>query len=114
VIHEIARGENFVDVECARIVLAVDEACTNVIKHCYGGDPCQQLVITATIQPEQLIIQIQDFGPPIDLEKIRPRTLSDVRPGGLGTYFISRIMDKVEYTTVPGSGNVLLLVKYRG
>ena len=28
-------------------------------------------------------------------KKIKPRELSDVKPGGLGTYFINRIMDEV-------------------
>ena len=48
----------------------------------------------------------------IDIEKVKPRDLSDVRPGGLGTHFIREVMDEVVFLVSPeGCGNLLKLVK---
>jgi len=58
------------------------------------------------------IVLIQDFADTIDVTKIKPRDLNDVRPGGLGTHFISEVMDEVAFLTPPeGVGNLLKLVK---
>lgn len=113
VVHGIAEEEGFFGRECAKIMLAVDEACANIIKHCYAGDPSQKIELTLQVQPIGLEIQIRDFGPPVEPEKIRPRPLEQVQPGGLGTHFIFTIMDKVEYSTLPGTGNVVRMIKYR-
>ena len=58
------------------------------------------------------IVLIQDFADTIDVTKIKPRDLNDVRPGGLGTHFIREVMDEVAFLTPPeGRGNLLKLVK---
>jgi anti-sigma regulatory factor (Ser/Thr protein kinase) len=54
---------------------------------------------------------LQDCGPPLDVERIVPRDLDEVRPGGLGTHFIRSIMDEVTYTHKEGCGNVLRMVR---
>ncbi|MCK5479190.1 MAG: ATP-binding protein, partial [Methylococcales bacterium] len=53
-----------------------------------------------------------DNAPTIEKENIRSRDLDDIRPGGLGVYFIHEIMDQVEYLENPkGTGNVLQMKK---
>ena len=59
-----------------------------------------------------MIILIRDFADPVDISRIKPRDLDDVRPGGLGTYLISEVMDEVDFLPPPiDGGNLLRLVK---
>lgn len=95
----------------ADVVLAVDEACQNIIRHGYGGKGEVALEIrknTAGVLEVQLI----DFAPSVDLAKIKPRCLDDIRPGGLGTHFIRAVMDDAVFLPPPvGAGNFLKMTK---
>ncbi|MFQ5893748.1 MAG: ATP-binding protein, partial [Nitrospinota bacterium] len=103
----------FSEGEGRKLTLAVDEACSNVIKYSYENDPTKTIVLTLTNSAEKLEIWIQDFGKCPDLERIKPRDLDEVRPGGLGTHFIQSIMDEVTYDTSTEVGYILHLVKYK-
>jgi len=98
---------------CTRdVVLAVDEACQNVIRHAYHGNPGGEIDLALSRDGDRLVIYLRDFAPPVDPETIRPRSLDDVRPGGLGTHFIQELMDEESYLDVsPGPGNLLRMVK---
>ena len=98
------------------VVLAVDEACQNVIRHAYGGVNDGNIILNISRNAQSLIIEIRDFAQRVDLQKVRPRDLDDLRPGGLGTHFIKEVMDEVEFK-VPNDGlednkgNILVLTK---
>ena len=94
------------------IVLAVDEACQNIIRHAYRGDPDGTIVLEIERCGDDLIFSLRDFAPPIDPETVRPRDLDDLRPGGLGTHFIHEVMDDAKFEPPPsGGGNLLKMVK---
>jgi anti-sigma regulatory factor (Ser/Thr protein kinase) len=95
------------------VVLAIHEACTNVIEHCYQGDQAQRIDFTVYVTPQQVTIAIQDYGGKQDITRIVPRPLEQVRPGGLGTHFIQSIMDEVTYNSSE-AGTVLRMTKRRG
>ena len=101
----------FPNVDKNSVVLAVDEACSNIIKHAYGKKSDQVIKIRCTMYENRLEIRLRDFGVKADLNKIQPRNLEDVRPGGLGVHLIRTVMDKVEYKNDPKLGNHLLLIK---
>jgi anti-sigma regulatory factor (Ser/Thr protein kinase) len=111
-VTQVAANAGFSDIQTKDIALAVDEACTNVIKHVYRGNSRKPLVFNMTIAPKKLEIKIRDFGRKIDPRKIKPRPLNEIRPGGLGVFFIKRIMDEVHYDTSHRVGTELKLVKY--
>ncbi len=97
------------------IVLAVDEACQNVVRHAYGSEGEGDIAIDVRRRDDAMIITVRDFADPVDVSKIQPRSLDDVRPGGLGTHFIREIMDEVDFLPPPiDGGNVLRLVKKFG
>jgi len=96
-----------------KISLAVDEACTNVIKHAYQGDWTKQIVVSCTTYDGRLEVSIRDFGKKAAPEAFKPRKLDEVRPGGLGIFFIREIMDEVTYDTSQSVGTELRLVKYK-
>ena len=78
------------------IVLAIDEACQNVVRHAYK-DKDGELAIKLSFQNNEFIISIEDDGTPVIPEKIKPRNIEDIKPGGLGTFFINQIMDSVSF-----------------
>jgi sigma-B regulation protein RsbU (phosphoserine phosphatase) len=96
----------------ADIVLATDEACQNIIRHAYGGDSDNVIEIEVEHEGDCLVFSLIDRAPAIDPSRVKPRDLEDIRPGGLGTYFIRRVMDEVEFSRPPsGRGNLLRMVR---
>ncbi len=97
-----------------KIKLAIDEACSNVIKYAYHGDTSKGIVVKYRFSQKKISIIIEDSGEKADPEKIRGRDLDDVRPGGLGMHFIRRVFDLVEFDPKKVKGNRLLLMKQAG
>lgn len=98
--------------ECDRLVLAVDEACTNVIRHTYKNCEDGRIILTFFVKLDYLQIEIRDFGPAANPACFKSRDLQDVRPGGLGIHFIRSAVDRMEYELRDG-GMLLRLVKYK-
>ncbi len=95
-----------------RLVLAVNEACMNVIQHAYEGDELGEIVLEMLNNDGKLRFRVVDYASPIDLESVKPRDLDDLRPGGLGTHFINEIMDECDMGHLEeGKGNYLEMVK---
>ena len=105
--------------ECRSVTRAVDEALTNIIRHCYGGKLDQPIEVAcsrvqgrvASLRRAGLEILLSDRGPAVDPAKLRGRRLDEIKPGGLGLHFIRQSMDTVEFKRVRGM-NQLRLVKY--
>ena len=106
-------GLSFSSPEGIQVTLAVHEACANIIAHSYQGDTAQRIDLTVLITPEEVVVEIRDYGSKPDLATIRPRALHDVRPGGLGTHFMRSIMDSVTYDVSPDTGTLLRMTKRR-
>jgi anti-sigma regulatory factor (Ser/Thr protein kinase) len=99
--------------DVTRMTLAVDEACTNVIRHAYGNRRDERITMRFIIQEDRLEIHLRDFGKTPTPEELRPRDLKEIRPGGLGVHFIRASMDEVHYVAPPEGGGMLKLVKFR-
>lgn len=95
-----------------RATLAVDEACSNIIQHAYGGATDKPIFITARILENGIEVVLRDFGKKVDPETIKSRDLDDIRPGGLGVHLIRSSMDVVVYDNTLPDGNQLRLAKY--
>ncbi len=96
------------------VQLAVDEACTNIIEHAYGGEGDYLIECTCQTQNGDLVITLRDWGQPFDPAAVQPpdleADLQECRIGGLGLYFIHQFMDEVHFDFTP-AGNVLTIVK---
>lgn len=100
------------------IELAVDEAATNIIQHAYGeqrGD----LRLVCQRQGNRFIVRLFDRGIPFDPEAVPPPDLVssiDTREaGGLGLYLMGRMMDAIDFSFNPDSGeNELCMIKHVG
>ena len=94
------------------IVIAVNEACMNIIQHGYNSKPGGNIILEIRQSNDNLIIRLRDFAEPIEPSKVKPRDLQDLRPGGLGTHFIREAMDDIKFLPPPdGVGNLLQMVK---
>tara|TARA_B100000242_G_C43028818_1_gene479208 strand:- start:1026 stop:1457 length:432 start_codon:yes stop_codon:yes gene_type:complete len=80
------------------LVLAIAEAAQNIVKHAYQGeDTDDKMEIKISLEKGQLEIGFFDKGRPVEKDKIRHRRIDDIKPGGLGTFFIQQIMDAVVF-----------------
>ena len=97
------------------VQLAVDEACTNIIEHAYGGEGIGDIDITPIPSDNGLTVILRDSGRPFDPESIPiPMTnlpLEEIQPRGVGLYLMRRMMDEVKFNFSHESGNVLTMVK---
>jgi len=84
-------------------VLAVNEACMNVIQHAYRFAEGQALRVEVEVAGDELVTLICDNGIPARIEDLQPRALDDLRPGGLGVHFIRELTDTMAYL-LPGAG----------
>ena len=96
------------------VVLAVNEAATNVIVHGYGGQP-GIIEIKVGREGNSLVIRLRDQAPPFDPNDVPPPDLAlplEERPfGGMGVYLTKQIMDQVIHLVTPQGGNELTLKK---
>ena len=100
------------------IILAVDEACSNIIKHSYMNDPKGKIELSVEIHQKELKIIITDYGKQQDIKQIKPKNMDDLKPGGRGIYILNKVMDSVEYnSTLPArneiSRNEIKMIKRR-
>lgn len=112
----LARG--WPEARAAEIVLALDEALTNVIRHGYGGCPTGRILVCVgpvddACEGPGLEIRVRDFGRQVDPEAICGRDLEDVRPGGLGVHIIRSMTSSARYERAPGGGMLLVMRKYK-
>ncbi len=95
--------------------LAVDETCTNIIEHAYGGQPdAGYIELICQTDSTFFTITIKDDGPPFDpLARPDPdpgEPLEARKTGGWGIYFIKNVMDEVNYMH-DGQRNSLVMKK---
>jgi serine/threonine-protein kinase RsbW len=110
-----ARESGMNDDQVYDVQMAVDEACANVIEHAYRGRPDGTIDIRCEKRGKEFVVTIQDLGERFDPKQVaRPRTndpLSKRNIGGLGLFFMHKLMDKVTFEFTSGSGNRLTMVK---
>jgi len=95
-----------------RLVLAVDEACANIIRHAYGADREGGIGLVVSRSEDVLSFELTDDAPCIDPGKVRPKPLGECRPGGLGVALIDTVMDTWHIEPASArSGNRLVLRK---
>lgn len=97
------------------IQTAVDEACSNIIDHAYGGEHLGYIEISIDRLETGMRIVIVDDGKPFDPDEVplpdMISPLEDRRERGLGVYFMRKLMDEVCYDFSNPTHNVLVMIK---
>ncbi len=99
----------------AEVQLAADEACANIIMYAYSGRK-GIIKLGLELAGDDLIVTIRDRGKPFDPTSVPPpdleADLNERRIGGLGMYFMRKVMDEVSYSFHPEEGNKLTMRKH--
>lgn len=115
-VEDHARKARLQDDEIEQFKIAVDEACTNVIKHAYLGDDQHQIDLAIIVDDDRFTVRIRDdgrsFRPHMYTEPNIFRFAERRRAGGFGVHIMRSLMDEVEFRT-RGSVNEVRLTKFR-
>ena len=120
---DLAHKVGFPSEDIAKIEMAVDEACSNIVEHAYAPDTNwrwqhqrPEIRLVVRIAQDQLIIEINDHGQQFDFAAYRPTNVHDraqaMHTGGYGIAIMREFMDEVAYISNAAEGNTLRLVKY--
>jgi anti-sigma regulatory factor (Ser/Thr protein kinase) len=96
--------------EADLIVLGIDEACTNIIRHAYKHEERHPIVLACERLENRLEFRLRDFGAHGDPNSLQGRPLDMIQPGGLGLHLIRKGFDQVDYN-LKREGTELVLVK---
>jgi len=115
-VRKVAKKVGFSSDEASKIELAVDEACTNVIKHAYGNNSDQTIDVQIRVDNKKLTITVTDKGKGFDPGKVEfpdlNKSIKIGKKGGLGLCLIRTLMDKVDFRIKPGLKNQVKMIKY--
>ncbi|MBN1153333.1 ATP-binding protein [candidate division KSB1 bacterium] len=115
-VSKVAEKVGFGDDDINKIELAIDEACTNVVKHAYDDKKNNSIGIAIKLDYDRFIVIVTDTGKGFDVNKIKTpdmkEYLAEMRVGGLGLYLIHSLMDEVHFDLNPGIKNEVQMVKY--
>ena len=95
------------------IILALGEACMNIIEHAYCDEDDGDIIVEIERQGEDMVFRLTDFAHrKTREEEMKSRPLEEIRPGGLGCHIINEIMDEVKLIDCKSTcGNVLQMTK---
>ncbi len=114
-VEALCKAVGFSEDTTGKIVLSLDEALTNIIKHAYMGAEDQpievELTPTGSDGPQGLQMLLRDYGRSVDPSKIKSRSLHEVRPGGLGVHIMTQCMDEINYAAADECGTILTMTK---
>lgn len=115
-VRQIATDAGFESFAVYSIEMAVDEACSNIIEHGYGGEGKGKINCTCSVTNQALTISLQDTGKSFDPSTVDEPNLSENleerQAHGLGLFFIRQWMDEVRFES-NGMQNTLTMLKRR-
>jgi len=99
------------------IQTAVDEACSNIIDHAYGGEGLGFIKVNVDILDSAIKITITDDGLPFNPDEVPEPDLQNAfenrKERGLGIYFMRKLMDEVSFDFSNKHHNTLVMIKKR-
>ena len=96
-VREFLEGSRFSKEDAARIVMALDEACTNIIRHAHKGS-IKPVRLEMKWLRNRLRFVLRDYGRPLDPQTLPSQDVQVTTPGGLGVFIIREVFDLVEYS----------------
>ena len=117
VVRWFARQAGLGEEACEELEVAVDEACTNVIRHAFPEANSGEMTIICSASASGLEVTIQDQGKPFDpkegVEIAREKRSRDPASGGMGLLLIDQLNDAARYQWDEERGNSFTLVKHK-
>ena len=95
-----------------RVMLALDEVVTNIVRHAFDDDDMHEITITITVDAGVVTVVVADSGRPFDPRTVPPADvhapLEHRRIGGLGVHLVRSLAQDMAYRRTHGR-NVLTL-----
>ncbi len=117
VVSTVADAAGLRQEQIDKVIVAVDEACTNVIEHGYKKlEPHPPVEIIIHVNDRDFVIDIVDSGPTFpfaerELNKFPDHWSEDNNTRGAGLYLMMALMDTVDYTKLPDDRNRMRMIK---
>ncbi len=115
-VSDIAVTAGFIEEDVSKIELAVDEACSNVVRHAYKGRDNFKIDIEVVYDTKKLSVTVTDKGKGFDPKEFEVPEMKDYlqkfHVGGLGIHLMKELMDQVEFEIKPNQKNQVVLTKY--
>jgi len=109
-----AQASGLNDKATFEVQMAVDEACANVIEHGYGAEEKGAIALCCECAEGDFVVTIRDNARAFEPDAVPPPdlkcSLAERCNGGLGLYFMRRLMDEVCFH-FEAEGNELTMVK---
>ena len=92
------------------MVLGVDEACTNIIRHAYQLRDDKLISLSLEGRADCVCLRLRDYGRKAKPNTMKSRPADLIKPGGLGLHLIRNAFDQVDYV-LRSRGTELVLTK---
>ncbi len=116
-VAEIAKEAGFDSAQVYSVQLAVDEACTNIIEHGYGGEGMGEIQCSCDPTDDGMVIVIKDWGGKFDPNEIPDPDydvpLEELQSRGAGLFLMRKVMDEVDFEFDLKKGNTLTMIKHK-
>lgn len=111
------------EMKAATLEMAVDEACSNVMEHSYGGErPVDEDMIRHDLRinliqhADRIIVEIYDRGRGFAFDQqdtVEPQQyLDNEHQRGLGMFIIRKFVDDISYAASTPQGHCLRMIKH--
>lgn len=117
-VKKCAEKYGFDDTESYRIALAVDEACSNLIKYAFKLNSTQEIKVQINKDAQNMLsVDIIDEAEPFNPMNVSSPDMLEYfkafKKGGLGIHIMKLVMDEIEYIPKSNSNpfNILSLKK---
>jgi anti-sigma regulatory factor (Ser/Thr protein kinase) len=111
-VSEACHQMGFLEQDINALVLAIDEACTNIIRYAYKDCSDGTILIEIVKNETQAIFRLHDHAPKVSKDCLIAKKSDPLQPGGLGVALIQKVMDSVEFVDTDGCDeNVLEMRK---
>ena len=96
-----AKKAGLTEKDIYNVQLAVDEACTNIIEHAYGGEGIGDIECDCVVSHELIKIVLTDRGSHFNPDSVPDPNvgvpLKKFGPRGAGLYLIKNLMDEIKF-----------------
>ncbi|PCJ46429.1 MAG: hypothetical protein COA74_13670 [Gammaproteobacteria bacterium] len=94
------------------IVLAIDEACTNIMRYAYHNCTDGNILVEVSKKDNQAVFRLHDYAKKVSEDCIKIKPSPSLKPGGLGLTLINEVMDSVHFVHTDNcAGNILEMKK---
>ena len=112
-VRQFAIDARVPDDEIDLIVLGVDEACANIIRHVYRHEEARLIGLSCEQSEIGLRFRLRDYGNGGEPAQWSGRSLESVQPGGLGLHLIRTAFDHVDYRPKRKGMELVLTKKFK-